>query len=160
VSQVEEEESLLSIGEVAAASGLRPSALRYYEEEGLISPTARVGGRRHYHPSALRRLAIIALLKEVGFTVAEIGDLLGQQRTARQRWRKLAEAKLEEIEAHIERAQTTRRLLQAVLACGCGDPASCDMVTEAGQRRLLSVGLRDGMATPTGKTGSTQPGRT
>jgi MerR family redox-sensitive transcriptional activator SoxR len=143
------EEGLLSIGEVAAASGLRSSALRYYEEEGLIRPEARVGGRRHYHPSILRRLAVIALLQEVGFTVSEIGDLFGQGRGAREQWTRLAEGKLEEVDAYIERAHATRRLLQAVLACGCGDPASCDMVTEAGQPHLRSVGLGRGMAKPT-----------
>ncbi len=137
---MEENERLLSIGEVAEASGLRPSALRYYEEEGLILPSARLGGRRHYHPSVLRRLAFIALCQEAGFTVAEIVELFRHRPGDRKRWRNLAERKLADLDAHIEKAQATRRLLQAALACGCGDPANCDMVIEAGRRRLLSVG--------------------
>ena len=67
----------LSIGDVAAASGLRPSALRYYEEAGLISPPGRRGGRRIYRPDVLSRLALVALAQEVGFTVREIATLLG-----------------------------------------------------------------------------------
>jgi MerR family transcriptional regulator, redox-sensitive transcriptional activator SoxR len=131
---VADQQDLWSIGEVAAASGLRPSALRYYEEEGLIRSEARVGGRRHYDPSVLRRLDVIALLQQVGFKVTEIGSLLGQP--TKESFRTMAEAKLADVEVHIERAEATRRLLQAVLECGCGDPASCDMAAEAGQRRL------------------------
>lgn len=51
----------LSVGDVAAASGLRPSALRYYEEAGLIMPLDRRGGRRLYRPDVLSRLALVAL---------------------------------------------------------------------------------------------------
>lgn len=137
---MEDDRELLSIGEVAEASGLRTSALRYYEEEGLIRPAARVGGKRHYRPSTLRRLAIVALCQEVGFTVAEIAELLARGRGGHERWRRLAERKLDELDGHIDRARATRDVLRAALACGCGDPASCDMVAEAGQRRLLSVG--------------------
>jgi MerR family redox-sensitive transcriptional activator SoxR len=133
-----DQRDLLSIGEVAAASGLRPSALRYYEEEGLVRSEARVGGRRHYDPSVLRRLDVIALFQQVGFTVAEIAELIGQEQV-QDGWRTLAEAKLAEVETHIEKAKATRRLLQAVLECGCGDPTNCDMVAEAGQRRLQVV---------------------
>ena len=133
------DEALMSIGEVASASGLRASALRYYEEEGLIQPIARKGGRRHYDPSTLRRLAIIALCQEVGFTVAEIAEVFGSGRNGRKRWRELAERKLTDIDAHIGRAQAARRLLRDALACGCGDLAACDMVSGANDRRLLSV---------------------
>jgi DNA-binding transcriptional MerR regulator len=51
---------MLSIGEVSTISGLRPSALRYYEEAGLIAPVARISGRRHYEVSVLNRLRVIA----------------------------------------------------------------------------------------------------
>ena len=132
----------LSISDVSARSGVRPSALRYYEDEGLISSSARIGGRRHYDPSVLRRLAIIALCQEVGFTVAELRQLLGSGRGAKRRWRVLAERKLEEIDAHIEKARATRELLTKVLECGCGDPAACEMTTGAAERRLLSIESR------------------
>lgn len=126
----------LSISEVAAATGLRPSALRYYEIEGLVHPITRIGGRRHYTPSVLRRLAIIALLQEVGFTVAEIKELLGQDKQLEGRWRKMAEEKLIAIDAHIERARETRGLLEKAMRCGCGDMGNCEMVAEAVARRV------------------------
>ena len=63
---------MLSIGALAAQSGHRASALRYYEEVGLLNPVARVGGRRRYEPEAVHQLGLIALLQDVGFTLDEI----------------------------------------------------------------------------------------
>ena len=134
--------SSLSISEVAAATGIRPSALRYYEDVGLISSATRIAGRRHYAPSVLRRLAIVALCQEVGFTIREIRHLFGSGADATVTWRDLVETKLTELDARIERAQTTRKLLQDVLACGCGDPGACEMVTAAGERRLYQIDMK------------------
>ena len=108
---------MLSIGEVAERTGLRPSALRYYEEAGLISPTGRVAGRRHYDPSVLDRLAVIGCAQEAGFSIAELRVLLGGGDASPPRWRALAQRKLHEVDALIERAQGMRRLLEESLRC-------------------------------------------
>ena len=147
----------MSIGEVAAATGLRPSTLRYYEEEGLITPAGRVGGRRQYDPAVLSRLAIIALCQEVGFSVAELRSVLGVRRGARARWTRIAERKLEELDRHIERAHATRRLLRAAIDCGCGDPGSCHLVTAAAARRFQE-GVSGG-AEPRSQRARTASGR-
>ena len=110
---------MLSIGEVAKRTGLRPSALRYYEEVGLISPAARVSGRRHYQPSVLDRLAVIACAKQARFTIAEVGQLLAGEDEPSARWRALAEQKLREVDTIIEKAQATRRVLEESLRCNC-----------------------------------------
>ncbi len=110
---------MLSIGEVARRSGLRPSALRYYEEAGLLSPAARVSGRRHYDASVLDRLRVIACAQEAGFTIAEVRQLLSGEDKPSVRWRSLAERKLREVDALIEKAQATRRLLEESLRCDC-----------------------------------------
>lgn len=136
---MDDDPNTLSISEVAAATGLRPSALRYYEIEGLVHPSTRIGGRRHYAPSALRRLAIIALLQEVGFTVAEIKELLTRDENLQERWRQMAEEKLTAIDAHIEKARDTRRLLEEAMRCGCGDMGSCEMVAEVVARRVSTA---------------------
>jgi MerR family redox-sensitive transcriptional activator SoxR len=125
------DDELLSITEVGQATGLPSSALRYYERAGLLAPAARVGGRRHYSPDVLHRLAIIGLFQEAGFTISEIGDLLNS-RPRGSRWRSLATDKLKEIDAHIERITETRRLLTAALACECSSLESCELV---GRRR-------------------------
>lgn len=129
---------MLSISDVAAATGLRPSALRYYEELGLINPAERRGGRRHYDEHVLTRLALIALCQQAGFTMAEVGQLFDGNPDARLRWRVLAEAKLVEIEQKMEQLRTMRRHLTAALECECGHMEGCELVEDAGERRRLA----------------------
>ena len=119
----------LGITEVGEATGLPSSALRYYEREGLIQPAGRSGGRRHYAPDVLQRLAVIALLQEVGFTIAEIREVVDGGRTA---WRDLTERKLAEIDDHLERVKAARELLVSAASCGCDSLESCELV---GSRR-------------------------
>jgi MerR family redox-sensitive transcriptional activator SoxR len=119
---------MLSIGEVAQQTGLRPSALRYYEEAGLISPAARVGGRRHYNPSVLERLGVIDCAQQAGFTIAEVRELLAGEGEPPERWRALAERKLGEVDAVIERALAMRRVLEESLRCECVTLAECASV--------------------------------
>ncbi len=110
---------MISITEVAERSGLRPSALRYYEEVGLITSPARRGGRRLYPDSVLERLGLIACVQSCGFTIAEIRELLVEDGCSPERWRPLAERKLVEVDALIEKANLTRRLLEESLDCDC-----------------------------------------
>lgn len=132
------ERGLLSISEVGEATGLQSSALRYYEKAGLIRPQARLGGRRHYAPSVLQRLSVIALLQEVGFTIGEIADLI-ERKGRRDRWQVLARSKLEEIDAHLERVEAARQLLTAALECGCSGLETCDLVKERRGRHRKAV---------------------
>jgi DNA-binding transcriptional MerR regulator len=130
----------LSISNVAAASGLRPSALRYYEEAGLITPAGRRGGRRIYRPDVLSRLALVALAREVGFTVPEIAALLGGHANDKERWREMAERKLGEIDLQMERLQAMKRLLRAAAACECSGVDACEVIEAAGERRRSAGG--------------------
>ncbi len=118
----------LSIGEVGKAAGLAPSAIRFYESEGLIPRAARRGGRRVYGESIVDRLALIDLAKGAGFTVAEIRRLLGgftRRTPPGERWRTLAETKLEELEARIAEAERMKRLLRIVMRCECPTFEDC-----------------------------------
>jgi MerR family redox-sensitive transcriptional activator SoxR len=135
-------DELLPIGDVARRAGLRPSALRFYEEAGLLPPAARVSGRRRYEPSILGRLAVIGLLRDVGFTIREMRRLLAGG-TARHRWRPLAEAKLREIDARIVEAQETRELIERALACECETLEGCSALPQGyGAHRGRPVGAR------------------
>jgi MerR family redox-sensitive transcriptional activator SoxR len=119
---------LLSISDVGEATGLQSSALRYYEKAGLIRPAARAGGRRQYDPSVLQRLAAIALLQEAGFTIAEVGQLLGAE-TSQEKWRSMAEQKLREIDAHVARVAAARELLISALRCDCSGLDTCELIS-------------------------------
>ncbi len=120
--------NVLSISEVAETTGLKSSALRYYEKAGLIRPASRAGGRRQYHPSVLQGLAAIALLQEAGFTIAEVGKLLGKG-TSQQRWRTMAEQKLNDIQAHMACVAAAEELLIAALQCDCSGLDTCEHVS-------------------------------
>ncbi len=123
---------MLSIGEVAERAGLKPSALRYYEEVGLVAPAARVSGRRHYEVAVLDRLRVIACAQAAGFTIAEIAELLVDGDCGPERWRPLARRKLREIDALIEKAQSTRRLLEDSLRCDCRALEQCSTLVPPG----------------------------
>ncbi len=138
----------LSITEVGEATGLQSSALRYYEKAGLIRPSGRSGGRRLYEPAVLQRLAVVALLQEVGFTIGEISELVNR-RSKRQRWRSLAEGKLGEIDSHMERVAAARELLTAALDCGCSSLEDCELVSaRRGRHRRVAQTLTLRMGPP------------
>jgi DNA-binding transcriptional MerR regulator len=114
---------LLSIGELAERTGVATSALRYYEECGLIQPAERESGRRRYLPSAVSEVGLIVLLRDVGFTLAEIGSLVGS--VGRRSWKKLVDGKLSEIAAQQRRLDVARAALEHSRRCPSGEPLGC-----------------------------------
>ena len=118
----------LTIGEVARRAGVRTSAIRYYEEAGLLEEPERVGGKRRYDEEALRRLALIRDAKRAGFTLGEVRTLLhgfpaGTE--AAQRWQALASEKLVEVDETIAQLRETRELLEEALRCECASLDEC-----------------------------------
>src|SRR5262252_9322312 len=95
----------LSISEVSRQIGLRPSAIRYYEQIGILPPAHRVSGQRRYDPSVLYRLAIIQRARQLGFTLTEIRQLFSGFRDstrASERWRTLSQRKHAELDHLME----------------------------------------------------------
>ncbi|MDQ6802020.1 MAG: MerR family transcriptional regulator [Acidobacteriota bacterium] len=116
------------IGEVARRVGVRPSAVRYYEARGLITPFGRTGGKRVYGQEAVERMALISFAKAVGFSLAEIRKLLAgfpHGTPAGVRWSELAAAKLVELDAMSQRIDVMRAALQKISRCGCHDLDQC-----------------------------------
>ena len=120
--------TLLTIGEVARRAGVRASAIRYYEEAGLLEEPERVGGKRRYDEEALRRLALIGGAKRAGFTLGEIRTLLHgfpAGTGAAQRWQALASEKLVEVDEAMAQLRQTRGLLEEALRCECASLDEC-----------------------------------
>ena len=120
--------TLLTIGEVARRAGMRASAIRYYEEAGLLEEPDRVGGKRRYDEETLRRLALIGGAKRAGFTLGEIRTLLHgfpAGTVAAQRWQALASEKLIEVNEAIAQLRQTRGLLEEALRCECASLDEC-----------------------------------
>src|SRR5271156_4079528 len=104
--------SQLSISEVARQVGLRASAIRYYEQIGLLPAVLRVTGRRRYDASVFHRLAIIQRARQLGFTLDEIRQLFfgfGHVARASERWQKLSRIKLAELDNLMDSVRAVRR---------------------------------------------------
>jgi MerR family redox-sensitive transcriptional activator SoxR len=110
----------MTISEVARQVGLQPSAIRYYEQIGIMVPAQRVSGQRRYDSTALYRLAVIQRARKTGFTLDEIRELFFGFRDAApasQRWQELSRRKLAELEQLMGQIKTMRRLLQKMMDC-------------------------------------------
>jgi DNA-binding transcriptional MerR regulator len=123
MSSVVERESL-SIGELGRRVHAAPSALRYWERAGLLSP-AWEGGRRRYGPDAVRRVGVIRACQRAGFGIGEIRRLLEDDPDGGEVWQERAAAKLAEIRAEVARLQLAADSLEHVLACPAENLAAC-----------------------------------
>jgi MerR family transcriptional regulator, redox-sensitive transcriptional activator SoxR len=115
--------ALLTIGEVSARSGVAPSALRFYEEHGLITSERTSGNQRRFRRHALRRLAFIRSAQRVGLSLDEIAEALAtlpEGRTpTKADWARLSRGWRPRIEAQIERLERLRDKLDGCIGCGC-----------------------------------------
>jgi MerR family redox-sensitive transcriptional activator SoxR len=118
----------LTISEIAKQIGLRPSAIRYYEQIGILPPAQRVSGQRRYDASVLHRLVVIQRARQTGFTLTEIKKLFFGFRIGTPpsvRWQKLKERKIVELDAMLEHIQTMRALLERQGKCRCTALEEC-----------------------------------
>ena len=107
---------LVAIDEVARRLGLRASAIRYYEERGLVRPASREAGRRWYGPDEIRRLAIILYWQRYGLmSLEEIGDILAGP-TATRGWAQIVQERIEALRLQAERMDAARAHLEHVLS--------------------------------------------
>lgn len=116
----------MRIGEVAEHAGVRTSLIRYYERIGLLPVPERVSGQRRYDPSVIRRLAVIDVAQRAGMSLDEITELVnaGSEPLSEQ-LREIAERKLPDIEALIDRAERVRAWLETARRCGCQTIDEC-----------------------------------
>jgi DNA-binding transcriptional MerR regulator len=118
-------ERLLTIGELASRAGVATSALRYWEELGLLPPAARMSGQRRYPESAAGLVGVILLLREVGFTLAEQRAFMASHAAAPGDWQRLARRKLAELDDQIANAQAAREAIDHALRCPHEDILQC-----------------------------------
>jgi MerR family transcriptional regulator, redox-sensitive transcriptional activator SoxR len=128
----------LAISDVARVFGLRTSAIRYYEQIGILPPAVRKNGQRRYDNSVLFRLAVVQRARETGFTLEEIRELFfGFPPGTRppKRWHQLSQRKIAELRDRMKRLKLMETLLKRVEDC------RCDALDECGEK-LLRQGSR------------------
>ncbi|HEX3753382.1 MAG TPA: MerR family DNA-binding transcriptional regulator [Streptosporangiaceae bacterium] len=137
---------LLTIGELAHRTGVSTSALRYYEEVGLLPAPVRVSGQRRYPDSAARIVGAILLYRDAGFTLAEQKALVAARHSASGdrssgEWGRLARRKLAELDEQIARAQAAREAIEHGLRCPHEDITQCPNFTAGVTARLAGQPL-------------------
>ena len=123
----------LAISDVARVFGLRTSAIRYYEQIGILPLPMRKNGQRRYDDSALFRLAVVQRARETGFTLEEIRELFfGFPPGTRppKRWHELSQRKVTELRERMNRLRQMETLLKRVEHC------RCDALDECGEKLL------------------------
>jgi MerR family transcriptional regulator, redox-sensitive transcriptional activator SoxR len=119
---------MLTISDVARQVGLRPSAIRYYEQIGVLPRPQRSSGQRRYDDAALYRLATLQRARQIGFTLDEIRKLFFGFRNGTppsERWRKLSQQKLAELEQLVHSIKVIQLALQNSGKCGCASLEEC-----------------------------------
>jgi MerR family redox-sensitive transcriptional activator SoxR len=142
----------LSIGEISTRSGVAASALRFYEDQGLIASRRTGGNQRQYLRSTLRRIAFVQAAQRVGLSLAEIKealDSLPEDRTpTRSDWSKLSRGWRSRLEERIAELERLRDDLDTCIGCGCLSLQRCSLYNHQDRlaaqgpgARLLRVGI-------------------
>jgi MerR family transcriptional regulator, redox-sensitive transcriptional activator SoxR len=139
-------EDELPIGAVAARAGVNVSALRFYEERGLIRSRRSGGGQRRYDRSVLRRLAFIQVAQRVGLTLEEIGDALAmlprQDALTPKDWKRLSGAWRPMLDERIRLLEGLRDDLDSCIGCGCLSLDRCRLRNPGDRASGLGPGPR------------------
>ena len=122
---------VLTIGEISRRSGVAASALRFYEEKGLITSEREGTGHRRYPRPVLRRIAFIVFAQRIGLTLEEIGEELAKlpphRAPTRRDWSRLSQTWTSRIDRRIAELQRLRAGLTECIGCGCLSLERCQL---------------------------------
>jgi MerR family transcriptional regulator, redox-sensitive transcriptional activator SoxR len=137
---------LLPIGEVARRSGVASSALRFYEQRGLISSEREGSGHRRYPRPVLRRIAFIVFAQRIGLTLDEIGVELAKlpphHAPTRNDWARLSATWTSRIDDRIAELERLKRGLTECIGCGCLSLDRCRLANPGDRAAALGPGPR------------------
>lgn len=146
MSRVKRKEPLLPIGRLAQRTGLAVTAVRFYEDKGLITSLRNASGHRQFERSTIRRLSFIRVAQNLGFSLAEIHEQLmslPEGRTPTEKdWSRLSRGFAKVIDARIEGLQQLRQKLDQCIGCGCLSLKRCALYNKDDEASLLGSGPR------------------
>ncbi|MEM9359200.1 MAG: redox-sensitive transcriptional activator SoxR [Pseudomonadota bacterium] len=135
------QQGMLSIGELAKRTGLAVSAIRFYEEKGLLASIRNSGGQRRFMRSDIRRLSFVLIAQKLGFTIEQIRQQLHSlplERTpTKSDWTKMSKGFRRELNARIALLTQLRDKLDSCIGCGCLSLRKCALYNpgdQAGQK--------------------------
>ena len=136
----------ITIGELAARSGVNASALRFYETRGLIRAQRTAGGQRRYERAMLRRVAFVQAARRVGLSLEEIAvalRLLPEGRTpTKADWERLSRSWRALLESRIDELETLRTRLVSCIGCGCLSLKTCGLLNSDDRAARRGAGAR------------------
>jgi MerR family transcriptional regulator, redox-sensitive transcriptional activator SoxR len=136
--------SELTIGEVASRSGVAPSALRFYEEEGLIVSRRTTGNQRRYERAVLRRIAVIQAGRAAGIPLerirATLATLPSNRTPTRRDWERLSRSWREDIDRRIATLEALRNRLTTCIGCGCLSIDACGLLNPDDEASEIGAG--------------------
>ena len=136
----------LTVGEVAARSGVATSALRFYEAEGLIASERTDSGHRRYPRSVLRRVAFIVFAQKIGLSLEEIGVELAKlprnRAPERRDWAKLSSGWTKRIDQRIAELERMKAGLTECIGCGCLSLDRCQFANPGDRASRRGAGPR------------------
>ena len=136
--------SELTIGELAARSGIAPSALRFYEAQGPIAAQRTSGNQRRYERAVLRRIALIQAGRSAGVPLERIRaalETLPSRRTPTRRdWERLSRGWRDDIDRRIATLEALRNRLTTCIGCGCLSIDKCDLLNPHDEAGALGAG--------------------
>ncbi len=138
--------SMLSIGAVASRTGIAITAIRFYEEEGLITPIRSTSGQRQYRRGDIRRLSFIKISQNLGFSLREIHDALStlpdSRSPTKKDWERLSKHFAKEIDQRIANLTQLRENLSGCIGCGCLSLTTCRLYNPDDLASKLGPGPR------------------
>jgi len=138
--------SELTIGELAKRSGVRTSALRFYEEQGLLRSERNGSGHRRYPRAALRQVAFIVFAQHIGMSLEEVGRLLDKLPSRRAPvaadWAKLSKMWVARVDERIAELQRLRANLTECIGCGCLSLENCQLANPGDREGRRGPGPR------------------
>ncbi len=136
----------LSIGQIAERTGLAISALRYYEAQGLVSPTRNPGGQRRFPRSDIRRLSFVMIAQQLGFSISDIRsqlDQLPRSRTPTQKdWQRISRQFRKHLDRQIIALELMRERLDGCIGCGCLSLRNCALYNPSDAAAAKGAGPR------------------
>lgn len=121
----------LTIGDIAARTGLAVSAIRFYEEHGIVHPVRNAGGHRRYGRHDIRRLSFVMAAQRLGFPLADIAshlkDLPIHKAPTKADWTRISTTFKTDIDARIAALEKLRDTLDGCIGCGCLSLKACKL---------------------------------